>query len=206
MGEHDEAESSCGALGGGGPPRPPSKWRQSSSLFNQDVGTPPFLEPAEPRWTDVERLQRGLAGCPWPGFTPAPLFVPYICGPVHRPGQQSSREPYKWRVSLEVAHFLPSEISLSVRDGFLEVGGKHEERPDEHGFIARCFTRKYRLPAEIDVTKIASVLSVDGVLTVEAPVPKTSVPSPTIIPIKVNTVGSQAHLPKCQTIPLNWTV
>lgn len=22
--------------------------------------------------------------------------------------------------------------------------GQHEERPDEYGFIARCFTRKYR--------------------------------------------------------------
>uniref|UniRef100_A0A3Q3ETN4 Si:dkey-1k23.3 n=1 Tax=Labrus bergylta TaxID=56723 RepID=A0A3Q3ETN4_9LABR len=97
---------------------------------------------------------------------------------------QMSKEQYKWQVSLDVAHFSPSEISLSVSDGFLEVGGKHEERPDEHGFIARCFTRKYRLPAEIDVSKIASTLSVDGILTVEAPVPETSVPAVIIIPIK----------------------
>ncbi|XP_037338907.2 uncharacterized protein si:dkey-1k23.3 [Pungitius pungitius] len=189
MGERDEAEPPTprGPLGGGGPPWPPRKWRQSSRLFNQDVGMPPLLpEPAEPRWTDdVDRLRWSLAGCPWPGFTPAPLFVPYVCGPTRGPGQQVGKEPCKWRVSLEVAHFFPSEISLSVRDGFLEVGGKHEERPDEHGFIARCFTRKYRLPAEVDVTQFAAVLSVDGVLTVEAPVPKTSVPSPTIIPVKL---------------------
>ncbi|KAM8885362.1 uncharacterized protein AB9W97_013018 [Spinachia spinachia] len=181
MGEHDEP--SCAALGGGGPLSPPRKW--PSRLFNQDVGLPPFLEPTGPRWTDVERLQRSPAGGSWPGFTPAPLFVPYICGPTHHPGEQIRDESYKWRVSLEVAHFFPSEISLSVRDGFLEVAGKHEERPDEHGSIARCFTRKYRLPAEIDVTQIVSVLSVDGVLTVEAPVPVASLPSPTIIPIKV---------------------
>ncbi|XP_034548467.1 heat shock protein beta-1 [Notolabrus celidotus] len=164
---------------------PPRKWWQSSRLFSQDVGLPPFLEPRDPRWLDVERVQRSLAACSWPGYIPAPLFVPYIAAPMHHPEQMTSKEQYKWWVNLDMAHFSPSEISLRVSDGFLEVGGKHEERPDEHGFITRCFTRKYRLPAEIDVTKIASTLSVDGILTVEAPVPDTSVPAVIIIPIKV---------------------
>uniref|UniRef100_A0A8C3A3E5 SHSP domain-containing protein n=1 Tax=Cyclopterus lumpus TaxID=8103 RepID=A0A8C3A3E5_CYCLU len=169
------------------------KWWQSSMLFNQDVGLPPFLEPAgDPGWMHVDRLQGGLAGCSWPRYVPAPLFVPYISGPVRPPGQQTSEEQYKWRVSLEVAHFAPSEISLSVRDGFLEVGGKHEERPDEHGFIARCFTRKYRLPAEIHATTVVSTLSVDGILTVEAPVSRTFVPSAVIIPIHV--IAAHLHL------------
>ncbi|XP_068422691.1 heat shock protein beta-1 [Clinocottus analis] len=181
MGDCEQTES----CGGGVPWFPLRKWWQSSRLFNQDAGLPPFLEPGDPRWTDVDRLQRGLAGCSWPGYIPAPLFVPYISGPMHQPGQQSSKEPYKWRVSLEVAHFFPSEISLSVRGGFLEVRGKHEERPDEHGFIARCFTRKYRLPAEMDTSKIISMLSVDGILTVEAPVSKTFVASAVILPIQV---------------------
>uniref|UniRef100_A0A3B5AUY5 SHSP domain-containing protein n=1 Tax=Stegastes partitus TaxID=144197 RepID=A0A3B5AUY5_9TELE len=161
---------------------PLRKWWQSSRLLNQDVGLPPLLEPGDARWMDVERLQRSLAGCSWPGYIPAPpLFVPYISGSAHQPGQKIS----KWRVSMDVAHFSPSEISLSVRDGFLEVEGRHEERPDEHGFIARCFTRKYRLPVEVDVTKITSMLSVDGILTVEAPVPETSVPAAILIPIKL---------------------
>ncbi|KAG7236481.1 hypothetical protein INR49_000855 [Caranx melampygus] len=159
----------------GGPSYPLRKWWQSSRLFNQDVGLPPFLEPGDPWWMNVDRLQRSLAASAWPGYIPAPLFVPYISGSMHQPGQEISKEQYKWRVSLDVAHFSPSEICLSITDGFLEVAGKHEERPDEHGFIARCFTRKYRLPAEIDATKITSSLSVDGILTVEAPVPETSV-------------------------------
>lgn len=45
----------------------------------------------------------------------------------------------------------------------------------------------FRLPAEIDATKIVSTLSVDGILSVEAPVPETSVPAAIIIPIKVIT-------------------
>lgn len=43
-----------------------------------------------------------------------------------------------------------------------------------------------RLPAEADTTKMVSTLSADGILTVEAPVPESSVPASTIIPIKVS--------------------
>ncbi|XP_062273896.1 heat shock protein beta-1 [Scomber scombrus] len=180
MSEQAKTELSCGEYSRDAPWYPLRKWWQSSRLFNQDVGLPPFMEPGDPRWMDMDRLQRSLAG-----YIPTPLFVPYISGSMPHASQEISKEEYKWRVSLDVAHFSPSEILLSVKDGFLEVGGKHEERPDEHGFIARCFTRKYRLPAEIDATKIVSTLSVDGILTVEAPVPEISVPAAIIIPIKV---------------------
>uniref|UniRef100_A0A3P9JMU0 SHSP domain-containing protein n=1 Tax=Oryzias latipes TaxID=8090 RepID=A0A3P9JMU0_ORYLA len=99
-----------------------------------------------------------------------------------------------WGVSMDVAHFSPSEISLGVRDGFLEVRGKHEEKPDQHGFISRCFTRKYRLPAEVGAATIVARLSVDGVLTVEAPVPETAVPATFFIPIQVITAFKPKHI------------
>lgn len=186
MSEQATTKMSHGEYSRGAPWYPLRKWWQSSRLFNQDVGLPPFLEPGDARWMDVDWLQRSLAACSWPGYIPAPLFVPYISGSMHHPGQKIS----KWRVNMDVAHFSPSEISLSVRDGFLEIEGSHEERPDEHGFIARCFTRKYRLPVEVDATKITATLSVDGFLTVEAPVPETSVPAAIIIPIKVEEEGT----------------
>uniref|UniRef100_A0A3Q3VVX2 SHSP domain-containing protein n=1 Tax=Mola mola TaxID=94237 RepID=A0A3Q3VVX2_MOLML len=151
-------------------------WWMWSQLFNQDVGLPPLLPVT------------GRSMCP------APLIVPYISGSMCHPGQKIIKEQYRWRVSLDLAHFSPSEISLSVGYGFLEVRGKHEEKPDEYGFIARCFTRKYRLPAETDVTKMASMLSADGILTVEAPVPETSVPAVTCIPIKVITSGKFIYI------------
>ncbi|KAK2901748.1 uncharacterized protein si:dkey-1k23.3 [Channa argus] len=180
-----DTEPSCGENSTGGPWFPQRKWWHSSRLFSQDVGLPPFLEPGDPWWMNVDWFQRSLAACSWPGYMPTPLFVPYISGSMQHPSKKINNEQHKWRVSLDVAHFAPTEISLSVRDGFLEVGGKHEERPDEHGLIARCFTRKYRLPAEIDATKLTSTLSVDGILTVEAPLPDTSVPAAIIIPIKI---------------------
>ncbi|KAI9545915.1 hypothetical protein NQZ68_032628 [Dissostichus eleginoides] len=170
---------------------PLRKWWQSSRLFNQDLGLPPFLEPGDPRWRDVDRLQRSLAACSWPGYIPPPLFVPYISASMHHSGQKISEEQYKWRVNLEVAHFFPSDIFVSVSDGFLEVRGKHEERPDEHGFIARCFTRKYRLPEDLDATKIVSTLSADGILTVVAPVSENSIPAAIIIKVELEATGEE---------------
>uniref|UniRef100_A0A668SGD1 SHSP domain-containing protein n=1 Tax=Oreochromis aureus TaxID=47969 RepID=A0A668SGD1_OREAU len=188
MSEQAKTDTSCGEYSRGAPWYPLRKWWHLSQLFSQDAGLPSFLESGDARWMDVDWLQRSLAACSWPGYIPAPLFVPYISGSMHHPSQTIS----KWRVIMDAAHFTPSEISLSIRDGFLEVRGKHEERPDEHGFIARCFTRKYRLPVEMDATKITSTFSVDGFLSVEAPVPETSVPATIPIPIKVQSQELEA--------------
>lgn len=123
MSEQADTELSCREYSRGGPWYPLRKWWQSSRLFNQDVGLPPLLEPGDPWWMNVDLLQRSLAAYSWPGYIPAPLFVPYISGSKQHPSQKISKEQYKWRVSLDVAHFSSTEIFLSVRDGFLEVEG-----------------------------------------------------------------------------------
>ena len=51
---------------------------------------------------------------------------------------------------------------------------------DEHGFIAREFSRKYRIPADVDPLTITSSLSLDGVLTVSAPRKQSDVPERSI--------------------------
>ncbi|VDP25864.1 unnamed protein product [Soboliphyme baturini] len=48
------------------------------------------------------------------------------------------------------------------------VEGKHDEKEDKDGFIARSFTRKYILPKEIDPATVSSSLNSNGVLTIEA--------------------------------------
>ncbi|XP_068121476.1 heat shock protein beta-1 [Hyperolius riggenbachi] len=89
-----------------------------------------------------------------------------------------------WKVSLDVNHFSPEEIVVKTRDGLVEITGKHEEKQDEHGFISRCFTRKYTLPPGVDISAVTSSLSPDGVLTVEAPLPKPAIQSAEItIPV-----------------------
>ncbi|CAL8266674.1 unnamed protein product [Merluccius merluccius] len=74
-----------------------------------------------------------------------------------------------WKVCLDVNHFSPEELVVKTKDGVVEISGNHQERKDEHGFVSRSFTRKYTLPATANVEKVASSLSPEGMLTVEAP-------------------------------------
>lgn len=95
-----------------------------------------------------------------------------------------------WKVSLDVNHFSPEELVVKTKDGVVEITGKHEERKDEHGFVSRTFTRKYTLPSSANVEKVASSLSPEGLLTVEAPLIRSAIESSeTTIPVNVDNKG-----------------
>jgi HSP20 family molecular chaperone IbpA len=76
-----------------------------------------------------------------------------------------------FQVCVDVHHFAPKEITVRTDDDTIIIEGKHEERPDEHGYIERHFVRKYTLPKDYETTDIHSTLSSDGILTVKAPPP-----------------------------------
>uniref|UniRef100_A0A1B6EBJ4 SHSP domain-containing protein n=1 Tax=Clastoptera arizonana TaxID=38151 RepID=A0A1B6EBJ4_9HEMI len=74
-----------------------------------------------------------------------------------------------FKVNLDVQQFKPEELKVKVVDDFVVVEGKHEERSDAHGYIARQFTRRYKLPKDINTKALESKLSSDGVLQLHAP-------------------------------------
>jgi len=74
-----------------------------------------------------------------------------------------------FKVNLDVQQFKPEELSVKVVDDYICIEGKHEERSDEHGFISRQFTRRYKLPDNVDKAALKSSLSSDGVLQLHAP-------------------------------------
>uniref|UniRef100_A0A8D0BBQ2 SHSP domain-containing protein n=1 Tax=Salvator merianae TaxID=96440 RepID=A0A8D0BBQ2_SALMN len=78
-------------------------------------------------------------------------------------------EKDKFSVLLDVKHFSPEELSVKVVGDHIEVHAKHEERPDEHGYISREFHRRYLIPKGVDPAAIVSALSPDGVLSITAP-------------------------------------
>nr|XP_051693772.1 heat shock protein beta-1-like [Oryctolagus cuniculus] len=80
------------------------------------------------------------------------------------------------------------ELTVKTKDGVVEITGKHEERQDEHDYLARCFTRKYTLPPGVDPTLVSSSLSPEGTLTVEASLPKPATQSVEIT-IPVTQIG-----------------
>uniref|UniRef100_A0A023F6Z5 Putative small heat shock protein n=1 Tax=Triatoma infestans TaxID=30076 RepID=A0A023F6Z5_TRIIF len=80
-----------------------------------------------------------------------------------------SSDSNEFKVNLDVQQFKPDELKVKVVDDCLVVDGKHEERSDQHGFISRQFTRRYKIPDDVDKTALVSNLSSDGVLTLKAP-------------------------------------
>ncbi|XP_042215095.1 alpha-crystallin B chain-like [Homarus americanus] len=88
------------------------------------------------------------------------------------------QEKNKFTMSLDVQQFKPEELKVRVVEGVVEVEGKHEQRPDEHGTISRHFVRKYTLPEDVLTDMVGSSLSPDGVLTIEAPKKPVEPPQP----------------------------
>lgn len=72
-------------------------------------------------------------------------------------------------VNVDVQHFAPEDITVKVVDNFLEVEAKHDEKPDDHGYIYRYFKRRYPIPEGYNTESIAPKLSSDGVLSIRAP-------------------------------------
>ncbi|XP_073526662.1 heat shock protein beta-1 [Phyllobates terribilis] len=174
-------------------------WYQGSSrLFDQSFGMPRLAEDLY-QWPSTS----------WPGYVrlfPSqsvdlipPSTMPAVAPPVGATvpdfqrvlsrqlssGISEIRQTSdQWKISLDVNHFAPEELVVKTKDGIVEITGKHEEKQDEHGFISRCFTRKYTLPSGADITTVTSSLSPDGILTVEAPLPKPAIQSAEItIPV-----------------------
>lgn len=78
-------------------------------------------------------------------------------------------EKDRYVIYLDVKHFSPDELSVSVSEEFITIHAKHEDRQDDHGFVSREFLRKYRLPAGATGAEVTSSLSADGVLTITVP-------------------------------------
>ncbi|XP_058888695.1 heat shock protein beta-1-like isoform X3 [Acipenser ruthenus] len=170
-------------------------WAQPTRIFDQDFRMPLSLEENDLNWVDWARRRLSSS---WPGYLQSPNWTPSLGKQqtVCRQGLQRQLSggvsevragPDSWKISLDVNHFTPEEITIKAKGGYVEISGKHEERQDEHGFVSRCFTRKYKLPIGVSPQAIASSLSPGGVLSVDVPLPKPAagVPVEIIIPVQV---------------------
>ncbi|XP_058835628.1 protein lethal(2)essential for life-like [Topomyia yanbarensis] len=122
-----------------------------SGIFNGTMGTFPPMVPLLP-------LRPLVFPRPWTNFSQPPF----------RNGISSLADKDNLQISLDVQLFSPSEITVKTVDNTVIVEGKHEEKPDEHGFVSRHFMRRYVLPSDHDPKDVISSLSSDGVLTIIA--------------------------------------
>ncbi|XP_011567533.3 uncharacterized protein LOC105397220 [Plutella xylostella] len=114
-------------------------------------------------------------------ITPQDLILPTnnIINPnYHRPwkwyienvskdsGSTIESDKNKFQVTLDVQHFKPDEISVTVINKEIIIEGKHGERLDDHGVVSRQFLRRYALPVDCDSDDVTANLSSDGILMV----------------------------------------
>ena len=74
-----------------------------------------------------------------------------------------------FQVSMNVRGFNPDELKVQVQDRVVTVTGEHEERQDEHGYIARSFKRRFVIPEDVQMKNVTSNVTKDGMLSVTAP-------------------------------------
>lgn len=74
---------------------------------------------------------------------------------------------------IDVHQFAPNEITVRTVDDVnsIVVEAKHDAREDEHGFIAREFIRRFKLPPDYHIEAVVARLSCDGILIIKAPPP-----------------------------------
>lgn len=113
----------------------------------------------------------------------------------------SEGDSSQFKVMLNVKQFRPDEIDVKIVDDYLVVHGNHEQRADEHGFITREFTRRYKLPDDVEPDKISSSLSQDGVLTIKAPRKQIEPPkNERVVPITIQQPAAVEEAQKQQQI------
>ncbi|XP_063156346.1 alpha-crystallin B chain-like [Candoia aspera] len=75
----------------------------------------------------------------------------------------------KFSVLLDVKRISPEELNVKVVGNCTEVHAKHEEHPDEHGYISHEFHHHYMIPKRVDLVVLSSASSPDEVLSITAP-------------------------------------
>lgn len=79
------------------------------------------------------------------------------------------------RLRFDVSQYKPEEVNVKTVDNRLMVNAKHEEKSDQRT-VYREYNQEFMLPRGTNPDLITSSLSVDGILTVEAPLPAIEAP------------------------------
>jgi len=115
---------------------------------------------------------------PVTGYHPAPYgpgavaikhYDPYLEN-IKSPLIRDDSDGKTLRLRFDVAQYRPEEVTVKTVDNRLLVYAKHEEKGPNRS-VFREYNQEFLLPHGTNPEYITSTLSVDGVLTVEAPLP-----------------------------------
>ncbi|CAI2358294.1 unnamed protein product [Caenorhabditis sp. 36 PRJEB53466] len=94
-------------------------------------------------------------------------FVPFVDRIDNSAASEIVNNEEKFAVNLNVSQFKPEQLKINLDGRKLTIQGEQEEKT-EHGFSKTSFSRVILLPEDVDVAAVASNLTPDGTLSIEA--------------------------------------
>jgi HSP20 family molecular chaperone IbpA len=88
-----------------------------------------------------------------------------------------------YKIELDLPDFEPKDINVTIKDRNVTVKAK-KETESEGCKQYREYSYQYTLPNEVNVEHVRSLLTNEGLLTIEAPLPQLKEPQAQEIPIQ----------------------
>ncbi|GFR65625.1 alpha-crystallin B chain [Elysia marginata] len=100
-------------------------------------------------------------------------------------GSQVENADKEFRIRLDLSHYKPEEVKISMDSHKISINAKHEERQDNHGFVSREITRTYKLPNDVDVNSATSTMNANGTLSIKMLKKALEAPKEVNIPVHI---------------------
>jgi len=110
----------------------------------------------------------------WPEFSDryssslSPFVESHVDGTDKTPGKYTVSVPLGGNIS-------PEDVKITLKNHILTIEAKKEKKTDDGNSSTRVyqeFTRKFTLPPNVDMKEVKSILSPEGYLKIEAPLPQ----------------------------------
>lgn len=116
--------------------------------------------------TDMDTFRKSNMYSLVPGGSKRANDLVSLQDPAHIVDENGSK---KFQVRMDVSKFKPEEIEVKAKDNSLMVHAKHCDETGGSKSYSE-YKQQYLLPPSVDPVALASKLSDDGILTIEAPV------------------------------------
>ncbi|CAG7730719.1 unnamed protein product [Allacma fusca] len=85
----------------------------------------------------------------------------------------------KYCLNVRVGNFSPENVKISLKDRVMTIEAKTEEKSEDgNRRVYQEVSRQFTLPENVDLKEVKSILTPEGVLKIEAPLPQQALPEP----------------------------
>ena len=113
-----------------------------------------------------------------------------------------AEESTTFRINIDVSHYLPEEILVTLEDGKLVVNGKHFSE-SEYGFESCQFHRRYPIPEGLKKSELTSRMTDDGILIITSKCmpPEVKPKPPSTVRIRITQYDTPPNTPPSSRSP-----